>query len=1606
MHGSKCWSKVVAVLLAVLAWFMPMLSGGIPTVFAFAPPTLDGRLDDVYLQYGAITRYTDSNTHTPTGQSDIVSAYLYVLEDADYIYVLYHQDMYYANDNSYGTNSTHWEVRKNGRRNFSDIVESDKGEFTFEDAQGGIAAHFYVDQVSLQAGTPSGYGCLGFSGAEGQWLGGYADPNYFEVTSVMDYNLNQTGYCSGGSCGCGSTANLLADSPLTSGSYQTTESACDQWQWYNGWEMQVDKRAFGILGFGVVIGNHHNSPTKTCQPASKCPADLRLADSSIGDRVWYDLDGDGMQDAGEPGLQGVKVNLIDARDGRTIESQTTGADGDYLFEMLSNEYYIVQVDESTLPSGFSSTTVEVGDFHGSYVNNVCGADCIQRDGQTYTRIYYIDLDDDQHYRTADFGYRPSGAAIGDYVWSDADNDGRQDAGEPGIGSVVLELLDGNGNPLGPTATTNAAGWYLFTGLSAGSYKVRVAASNFNPGGPLEGYSLTTGPQSSPSPTALITLLSDDQYLNADFGYYKAGLGSIGDYVWFDADNDGAQDTGEIGAENVTLDLYIDSDQDSEIDAGEPVIAQAITDQNGNYLFSGLPLEEYYLVKVTDRNGVLDGFEITTYDFTLDRYNDPYPAHLTASAPSDLDADFGYNRDGAIGDTVWFDWDQDGVQDPGEIGVGNVAVALSGAATGNTTTAPDGTYLFTDLPAGSYSVQITIPPGYSLSVGTPNNPHNCSISGNESYLDADFGLWRNDLYTIGDTVWYDTDANGLEDGGESGIAGVTLALFEDTDGDGIQDPTEPILGTTITDASGHYTFYGVTNGNYLVVVTDEDDVLEGYRQTAGLDPWPVTISGASRDDIDFGYVRNAATGAIGDTVWYDTDGQGDQDVTESGITNVALNLYQDTNGNGSYDSGTDQLVSTTVTGANGTYLCSDLAASTYFVQVDSSNFGAGGPLEGMSSTTGGDLSSAIALAEGQTYLDADFGYRGTAYSLGDYVWSDADQDGIQDAGEPGIGGVLLELLDGSGTPTGDTTTTLANGSYLFSGLAAGSYRVRVAASNFSAGGPLDGYSVTSGPQSEGANTSRTVTFVNDGDPINDSVDYLDFGYYKAGLGSIGNFVWLDKNKDGDWDSGESGLAGVTVDLIWDLNGDGTWDVGEPVIAADTTDGNGNYQFVGLKLDDGNGDNDFDYLVSVSDRDGVLAGMSKTAGTPHTDNNSQANPYAVALSAGTTSVQYADFGYDDPVLGDYVWLDADQDGIQDAAETGIEGVVVLLYHDADADGQIDAGVDNLLQTTTTNANGYYYFAGLPFDDFIVKLADSNFGAGGVLEGFTRSPQDQGGDDERDSDGDANNEASITPLAAEDFSIDFGFYGNGSHTIGNLVWEDSNNDGHKDGTESGIDDVTMALYRDLDGDGVLGAADPVIGTTTTSGGGVYAFSSLPNGTYIVQVTDEDNVLAGYALTDGTDDTDHESQVNPYAVTISGGDVLYADFGFYNPNGTPTAVTLASFTATPGEGHVLLEWGTASEIDNIGFNLYRSTDPDEGYIPLNETLIPSQAPGSMLGAYYAYADSAVEAGLIYYYKLEDMDAHGVATRHGPVSATPGPPSVPTAAKFQVYLPVVLSGQ
>jgi len=114
----------------------------------------------------------------------------------------------------------------------------------------------------------------------------------------------------------------------------------------------------------------------------------------------------------------------------------------------------------------------------------------------------------------------------------------------------------------------------------------------------------------------------------------------------------------------------------------------------------------------------------------------------------------------------------------------------------------------------------------------------------------------------------------------------------------------------------------------------------------------------------------------------------------------------------------------------------------------------------------------------------------------------------------------------------------------------------------------------------------------------------------------------------------------------------------------------------------------------------------------------------------------------------------------------------------------------------------------------------------------------------------------------------------------------------------------------------------------------------------------------------------------------------------GGSTAVTISDFSAawTAGEGTkegvaaegsnaVTVHWETASEIDNLGFNVYRSESEKGPWDKLNADLIPSQVPpGSPVGASYDFVDSKVEAGMTYFYMLEDIDLNGTATQHGPV--------------------------
>ncbi len=105
--------------------------------------------------------------------------------------------------------------------------------------------------------------------------------------------------------------------------------------------------------------------------------------------------------------------------------------------------------------------------------------------------------------------------------------------------------------------------------------------------------------------------------------------------------------------------------------------------------------------------------------------------------------------------------------------------------------------------------------------------------------------------------------------------------------------------------------------------------------------------------------------------------------------------------------------------------------------------------------------------------------------------------------------------------------------------------------------------------------------------------------------------------------------------------------------------------------------------------------------------------------------------------------------------------------------------------------------------------------------------------------------------------------------------------------------------------------------------------------------------------------------------------------PTPPPTVVELVSFNARAVLGKVFLTWETATEIDNAGFNIWRSLD-GENFTKVNKTLIPAKG-GDSWGAFYRYTDRDTIRAKELYYKLEDVEFDGDSTFHEIINVVPG---------------------
>ena len=108
-----------------------------------------------------------------------------------------------------------------------------------------------------------------------------------------------------------------------------------------------------------------------------------------------------------------------------------------------------------------------------------------------------------------------------------------------------------------------------------------------------------------------------------------------------------------------------------------------------------------------------------------------------------------------------------------------------------------------------------------------------------------------------------------------------------------------------------------------------------------------------------------------------------------------------------------------------------------------------------------------------------------------------------------------------------------------------------------------------------------------------------------------------------------------------------------------------------------------------------------------------------------------------------------------------------------------------------------------------------------------------------------------------------------------------------------------------------------------------------------------------------------------------------FYTVCSATTDVELVSFEAKGLDGAVELRWETGSELNNLGFHLYRSPTDDGPHEQITASVIPGLG-SSPVGAKYSYRDTGLTNGVTYYYQLEDIETTGETDFHGPVSATP----------------------
>ncbi|HGH0804572.1 TPA: SdrD B-like domain-containing protein [Staphylococcus pseudintermedius] len=935
--------------------------------------------------------------------------------------------------------------------------------------------------------------------------------------------------------------------------------------------------------------------------------------------------------------------------------------------------------------------------------------------------------------------------LGNRVWEDMNDNDVQDIDDKGIANVTVTLKEAGTNKVLQTTTTDKDGYYLFEGLKNGNYIVEFTDPATNGEGkqyiPVKEH---VGNKEDDSDSRVVNVtIQDKDDLSIDRGFEvapepKPATYELGDYVWIDQNNDGMQNSDEVAVKGVKVTLT----------KSDGSTMTTTTDEKGKYLFTGLENGEYTVKFSELPEGYMPTKTQAGGDTKLD--SNGLESKVTINNANDYSVDLGIVKPEPqpepkpatyeLGDYVWIDQNNDGIQNQGEAAVKGVKVTLTkpDGSTMTTTTDEKGKYLFTGLENGEYTVTFSeLPEGYVPTKTQAGGNTELDSNGLESKVtinnannySTDLGIVKPEpqpepqpaTYELGDYVWFDYNKDGIQNKGEAAVEGVTVTLTK-PDGSTM---------TTKTDKDGKYLFTGLENGEYTVTFSELPEGYEPTKTQVGDDKLDsngleskVTIDNANNYSVDLGIVKpevvppmEDAKFNLGDKVWEDLNKDGIQNSNEPGISGVTVTLTKE-----------DGTTVTAKTDDQGNYKFTDLPNGKYTVTFETPD-----GYEPTKANVGDDAldsdgKTVEVVINNKDDMTIDSGFHKpeeveppkveATFNLGDKVWEDLNKDGIQNSNEPGIGGVTVTLTKEDGTTV--TAKTDENGNYKFTELPNGKYTVTFETP--------EGYEPTKekvGDYALDSDGKSVVVVIDNKDDMT-----IDSGFHKPeeveppkveATFNLGDKVWEDLNKDGIQNSNEPGIGGVTVTL--------TKEDGTTVTAK--TDENGNYKFTELP----NGK----YTVTFETPDGYEPTKANVG-----DDALDSDGKTVEVVIDNKDDMTIDSGFHKPEeveppkveatfnLGDKVWEDLNKDGIQNSNEPGIGGVTVTLTKE-----------DGTTVTTTTDENGNYKFTELPNGEYTVTFE--------TPKGYEATKTNVG-DDALDSDGQT---VKVIINNKDDMTIDSGFH-----------------------------------------------------------------------------------------------------------------------------------------------------------------------------------------------------------------------------------------------------------